>query len=212
MPTEIRFGIIGLGLMGREFASAAARWTHLSNLDLRPVLVAVCDTNETAFEWFKANVPTINFTTTNYHELLQHADVDAIYCAVPHHLHGQFYSDIINAGKHLMGEKPFGIDLAANRQIMQTIERNPKVFVRCSSELPFYPGGIAIIQALMKEDFGQIIEVELANQRGVLWLPPDRSMRQRGLRQRRQSRLPAPTLQPRSDGRDYPKPPKHRRL
>jgi predicted dehydrogenase len=105
-------------------------------------------------------VPTINFTTTNYHELLQRKDVDAIYCAVPHHLHVQFYSDIINAGKHLMGEKPFGIDLAANRQIMETIERNPKVFVRCSSELPFYPGGIAIIQALMNEDFGQIIEVE----------------------------------------------------
>jgi predicted dehydrogenase len=127
---------------------------------VRPVLVAVCDTNETAFEWFRANVPTINFTTANYHELLQREDVDVIYCAVPHHLHGQFYSDIINAGKHLMGEKPFGIDLAANRQIMETIQRNPKVFVRCSSEMPFYPGGIAIIQALMNEDFGQIIEVE----------------------------------------------------
>ena len=66
MPTEIRFGIIGLGLMGREFASAAAHWIHLSNLDVRPVLVVACDTNETAFEWFEANVPTINFTTTNY--------------------------------------------------------------------------------------------------------------------------------------------------
>ena len=45
MSTEIRFGVIGLGLMGREFASAAARWIHLSNLDVRPVLVAACDTN-----------------------------------------------------------------------------------------------------------------------------------------------------------------------
>ncbi len=26
-----RFGVIGCGLMGREFASAAARWLHLSN-------------------------------------------------------------------------------------------------------------------------------------------------------------------------------------
>ena len=30
MSTEIRFGVIGLGLMGREFASAAARWIHLT--------------------------------------------------------------------------------------------------------------------------------------------------------------------------------------
>ncbi len=32
----IRFGVIGLGLMGREFASAAARWCHLLNLDFVP--------------------------------------------------------------------------------------------------------------------------------------------------------------------------------
>ena len=30
---EIKFGIIGCGLMGREFASAAARWCHLLDLD-----------------------------------------------------------------------------------------------------------------------------------------------------------------------------------
>jgi predicted dehydrogenase len=53
MATEIRFGIIGLGLMGREFASAAARWMHLTNLDARPVIVAACDSNANAFDWFK---------------------------------------------------------------------------------------------------------------------------------------------------------------
>jgi predicted dehydrogenase len=28
----IRFGIIGCGMMGREFASAAARWFHLPEM------------------------------------------------------------------------------------------------------------------------------------------------------------------------------------
>jgi predicted dehydrogenase len=160
MATEIRFGLIGLGLMGREFASAAARWSHLTNLDTRPVLTAACDTNEGAFGWFKQNVPTLEFTTTDYHALLERSDIQAIYCAVPHHLHAQFYTDIIRAGKHLLGEKPFGIDLAANRAILGVIGENPEVFVRCSSELPFFPGGIAIIRALLDKDFGKIIEVE----------------------------------------------------
>jgi predicted dehydrogenase len=160
MATEIRFGLIGLGLMGREFASAAARWSHLTNLDTRPVLAAACDTNEAAFGWFKQNVPTLEFTTTDYHALLERPDIQAIYCAVPHHLHAQFYTDIIRAGKHLLGEKPFGIDLAANQAILAVIKENPEVFVRCSSELPFFPGGIAIIKALLEKDFGKIIEVE----------------------------------------------------
>ena len=160
MSTEIRFGVIGLGLMGREFASAAARWIHLSNLNVRPVLVAACDTNEKAFDWFRASVPSLQFTTTNYQELLARPDVDAIYCAVPHNLHAQVYCDIIEAGKHLLGEKPFGIDLVANEKINDAIAAHQKVFVRCSSELPFYPGGIAIIRSLVEDDFGEFVEVE----------------------------------------------------
>jgi predicted dehydrogenase len=39
----VRFGIIGCGLMGREFASAAARWCHLVQRDVIPEIVAVCD-------------------------------------------------------------------------------------------------------------------------------------------------------------------------
>src|ERR1700756_5989854 len=130
MSTEIRFGVSGLGLMGREFASAAARWIHRSGLDVRPVLVAACDTNEKAFDWFRASVPTLQFTTTNYQELLARPEVDAIYCAVPHNLHAQVYRDIIQAGKHLLGEKPFGIDLSANEKINDIIAAHPKVFVR----------------------------------------------------------------------------------
>ena len=160
MPSDLRFGIVGLGLMGREFASAAARWIHLNAFDVRPLIVAVCDANETAVAWFKANVPTVSLVTTDYRRLLDRDDIDAIYCAVPHNLHEQLYRDIISAGKHLLGEKPFGVDLAANRKILETIALNPKTLVRCASEFPFYPGGIAIIQALLEKDFGQIIEVE----------------------------------------------------
>ena len=35
----IRFGVIGCGLMAREFASATQRWAHLTNMDVRPRLV-----------------------------------------------------------------------------------------------------------------------------------------------------------------------------
>ena len=160
MTTEIRFGVIGLGLMGREFASAAARWIHLTSLNVRPVLVGACDTNEKAFDWFRANLPSLRITTTDYHELLARDDIDAIYCAVPHNLHAQVYCDIIRAGKHLLGEKPFGIDLPANQQINDAIAENKHLVVRCSSELPFYPGGIAIVRSLLEDDFGALVEVE----------------------------------------------------
>lgn len=157
---EIRFGIIGLGLMGREFGSAAARWFHLLGLDFAPVIAGICDTNEALFGWFESNFDTIKVKTTSYHDLLASSEIDAIYCAVPHNLHQQFYTDIIRARKHLLGEKPFGIDLAANEAILETIRQHPEVFVACSSEFPFSPGAQRVIHYINENRFGQIIEVE----------------------------------------------------
>ena len=157
---EIRFGIIGLGLMGKEFASASARWFHLTELDVKPVIVGVCDTNPEAISWFTENLDTVSYTTDNYKDLLARDDIDAIYCAVPHNLHEQIYTDIIKAGKHLIGEKPFGIDKKANENINKVIAKHPEVLVRCSSEFPFFPGAYEIVKAIRNNEFGQIIEVE----------------------------------------------------
>ncbi len=155
----IKFGIIGCGLMGREFASAVGRWMHLLDAPARPEIVAVCDLNVDATQWFADSLPTITQVTDDYHALLANPDVEAVYCAVPHNLHAQFYCDIISAGKHLLGEKPFGIDLAANEQINACIAAHPDVLVRCSSEFPFWPAVQRIGKMLDKQAFGQLIEV-----------------------------------------------------
>ena len=159
MNKKIRFGIIGCGLMGREFGSAAARWCHLTEAAAVPEIVGVCDYNEAATKWFTDNFSTVKYVVTDYKELLDKEDIDAIYCAIPHNLHGKVYSDIINAGKHLLGEKPFGIDIDANKEIMQAINNNPDVVVRCASEFPFYPACQELIKWINDGKFGKILEV-----------------------------------------------------
>ena len=154
-----RFGIIGCGLMGREFGSAVARWCHLTGLDFRPEIVAVCDVNPEMTRWFTDNFSSVTQVTDKYHDILANAAVDAVYCAVPHNLHERFYTDIISAGKHLLGEKPFGIDKQANDGINACIEAHPDVFVRCSSEFPFFPPMQRLGRMIEEQAFGQIIEV-----------------------------------------------------
>jgi predicted dehydrogenase len=156
----IRFGVIGCGLMGKEFASAAARWCHLSFVDFEPRITAVCDANPDAARWFLDHVPTVENAYTDYKELLTNASIDAIYCAVPHNLHESIYIDIIRSGKHLLGEKPFGIDRMANTAIQEAIRAHPDVIVRSSSEFPFYPGAQQIVKWVDEGRFGKIIEVE----------------------------------------------------
>jgi predicted dehydrogenase len=158
----IKFGVIGCGLMGREFASASARWFHLTDTKARPEIVAVCDLNPLLTNWFSANVPSVEQVTADYRELLANETVEAVYCAVPHSLHHNIYPDILASGKHLLGEKPFGIDADANRQIQEAILAHPDCLVRCSSEMPFFPGAQKLINFVRAGDFGDIIEVEAA--------------------------------------------------
>lgn len=154
----IRFGVIGCGLMGRHFAIAAKQWGMLREFPARPQIVAACDVSPDNLAWFESNVETLVETTSDYRALLAREDVDAVYCAVPHNLHAEIYIETMRAGKHLLAEKPFGIDLSANRRIMATVAEHPQLLVRISSEFPFFPGAQRIAAAVREGRFGTIIE------------------------------------------------------
>jgi len=156
----IRFGLIGCGLMAREFASACLRWPHLLDTGVRPVVVAVTDTKPSCHDWFAESLPTVRQFATDYRELLANPDVDAVYVAVPHNVHATIYGDAIRAGKHLLGEKPWGIDLEANQEILRVLADHPGVFARCSSQFPYFPAVMRIIRMIEAQRFGRIIEVD----------------------------------------------------
>ncbi|MBL9154524.1 MAG: Gfo/Idh/MocA family oxidoreductase [Verrucomicrobiales bacterium] len=153
----VRVGVIGGGLMGKEAASAFGRWFALLDVPVRAELVAVADLSEPALDWFR-QVPTVRHLSTDYHQILADPDVDVIYCAIPHHLHEKVYCDILDAGKDLLAEKPFGIDLASARRIVDKIAATGR-FVRCSSEFPFLPGAQRVIAEASSGRLGRIIEI-----------------------------------------------------
>jgi predicted dehydrogenase len=156
-PAPVRVAVIGAGLMGREVASAFGRWFSLLDCPVRPELVAVCDVNATALDWFR-QVSTVKYFDTDHRAMLARTDIDVVYVAVPHHLHEALYLDVLHAGKDLLAEKPFGIDLAAARNIRAEAVRLGR-FVRVSSEFPFLPGVQRAIAAVKSGSFGKILSI-----------------------------------------------------
>lgn len=154
---RVNVGIIGGGLMGREIAAALRRWPALVDHPADPRLVAVCDINPAALEWFEG-IDTVRLTTTDHRELLADPDIDVVYIAVRHDLHEQLYVDTIRAGKALLAEKPFGIDGAAADAILAAIDETPGSFVRVSSEMPFFPGAQWAIDYVRSGALGRIVE------------------------------------------------------
>lgn len=154
----INFGVIGCGLMGREFASAAARWNHLVGLDFRPRIIGACDTSPAVLRAFCDANPGVR-EHADYRTLLAQADIEALYIAVPHNLHEEIYLAAIAGGKHFLGEKPFGIDRAANERISAALAARPDLVVRCSSEFPFFPAVQKIVALAKSGAMGRILDV-----------------------------------------------------
>ncbi len=154
---SVGIGIIGGGLMGREMASAFMRWCALTDVTVKPELVAVADLVEPVREWFRC-VPSCTQVTADYKELLANPAVEVVYVAVPHNLHEKIYIDVLEAGKDLFAEKPFGFDLAAASNILEVVKRSGR-FVRCSSEFPFFPGAQRVIAAATSGKLGRVLQV-----------------------------------------------------
>jgi predicted dehydrogenase len=154
---EVKVGIIGGGLMGKEAAGAFGRWFALNNYGVKVELNAVCDLDENTLSWYR-KIPTVGMLTTDYRELLRNDSLDVIYIAIPHHLHKEYYLQVIEAGKDLFAEKPFGIDLDAAVAIEKKA-KELKRFVRCSSEMPFLPGAQRVIAEVESGRIGHVIEI-----------------------------------------------------
>lgn len=156
----VRIGVVGAGLMGRELAGVVGRWSALTSSPVVPELTAVCDVSGPAREWFR-RVPSVRTFTDDYRVLLERDDVDVLYLAVPHHLHEQLYLDAVEAGKDFLGEKPFGIDPQAAGAVVQRLARSD-VFVRCSSEMPFFPGAQRAVRTIRSGALGRLVEARFS--------------------------------------------------
>jgi len=65
---------------------------------------------------------------------------------------------VLAAGKDLFAEKPFGIDLASARRILEEVRASGR-FVRCSSEMPFFPGAQRAVEIARGGGLGRVLEI-----------------------------------------------------
>lgn len=60
---------------------------------------------------------------TDYRELLERKDIDIVHLCTPHHLHARMAIDLLQAGKHVLTEKPMALDVPSARLMQETAEK-----------------------------------------------------------------------------------------
>lgn len=110
MSDTVRIAIIGAG--------AVSDYHHVPGirLDRRARLVAVCDPNEELLAKRQAEWGPIT-ATTDYERIAADRDVDAVIIATPNDTHLPIALACIAGGKHVMCEKPLGLNFAESRQM-----------------------------------------------------------------------------------------------
>ncbi len=65
----------------------------------------------------------------DYDSLLTHPDIEAIYNPLPNHLHIEYTIKALKAGKHVLCEKPVGLNASQAKQLMDAAAQFPKLKV-----------------------------------------------------------------------------------
>ena len=94
-----------------------------------------------------------------YDAVLGDPDVDVVYIPLPNHLHEEWVLACAAAGKHVLCEKPLGIDAASTERMVRGC-RDAGVVLLEAYMSPFHPRSSAVQQAAADGDIGTILHGE----------------------------------------------------
>jgi predicted dehydrogenase len=169
----IRVGLIGLGFMGRMHISAyqkiaAARIVAVADQDAKRA------SGDLSGQW--GNIPgaadSLDMTgvtgTTDFQALIKNPDVDLVDICVPTPAHESLAIAALEAGKHVLCEKPLALDSASARRIADAADRAKGLFMPAMC-LRFWPEWEWLKQAV---DDGRYGAARSATFRRVASMPP----------------------------------------
>lgn len=131
MSQPLRVGVLGLGWQGGS---------HLANFETlaEAELVAICDRDAERLQARAAEYPGAA-TYADYEALLANPAVDAVAIVLPDHLHRQAAVAALEAGKHVLLEKPMALSVADAEAVAAAAAEAPGTFMLMLSNRWMYP-------------------------------------------------------------------------
>ncbi len=145
--STIRWGIIGLGKIAHKFAQDLL---HVAGAELQAVASRDADKAKAFGEQYRANK-----YYASYAELVTDAEVDVVYIATPHTFHWQHSMMSLDAGKHVLCEKPMGMNrLEVSQMAAKAREKN--LFLMEALWTRFIPATVRVLEILKSKQLGAL--------------------------------------------------------
>jgi predicted dehydrogenase len=144
----INVGVIGTGgIASHQHIPALAKQADVK-------ILAVCDVNEAAAKQVaeQFNVPHV---FTDYQDLLKIGEIEAVHVCTPNKLHMPPSIDALNAGKHVMVEKPLARNATEGAQMVEAAKKNGKKLM-VAQNLRFSPENAYLKRVVESGELGEI--------------------------------------------------------
>src|SRR5687768_1011366 len=147
MDEKLAWGIIGTGSIARAFAEGLAQCKTGK-------LVAIGSRTQKCADEFgaKYNVPRRH---SSYQALLDDRDVQAVYIATPHPIHAEWAIKAARAKKHVLVEKPMGINGSEAMAIIEAAIENG-VFLMEAFMYRVHPQTLRLIELIREKVIGDV--------------------------------------------------------
>lgn len=129
---KLRWGVLSTAKIGREKVIPALQQSAHNQV------VAICS-RDLASARAAADSLGIERAYGNYHELLADPNIDAIYNPLPNHLHVDWSIKALEAGKHVLCEKPLGLNTADAQRLVDAARAHPQLKVMEAFMYRFHP-------------------------------------------------------------------------
>ncbi|MAR13417.1 MAG: NAD-binding protein [Blastopirellula sp.] len=120
MTQKVRWGIVSTAKIGTEKVIPAMQQAELCDI------VAIAS-RDAARAKSAADALGIPQSFGSYEELLAAPDIDAIYNPLPNHLHVSVSIQALQAGKHVLCEKPIGLSSEEGQQLVDAGQQHPQL-------------------------------------------------------------------------------------
>ncbi len=162
--------VIRLGLIGTGLATQRLHWPVIERLTGDFRVTAFANHTRPKAEHFATYAGlSMDDYTADYHDLLQRSDVDAVLISLPIPMNYPVTKAALEAGKHVICEKPAGVDDVEARRFMELVGQYPDRTVLITENC-FYQDAARLARSLL--DGGAIGRVHLASWRTVSQLVP----------------------------------------
>lgn len=151
--TKLRWGILSTARIGTEKVIPALQASRLGEV----VAIASREPERAERAASALGIPT---AYGSYEELLADERVDAVYNPLPNHMHVPWSIRCLEAGKHVLCEKPIGLSSTEAMQLVDAAARHPKLKIMEAFMYRFHPQWQTAYQLVREERIGRLTTIQ----------------------------------------------------